>query len=257
MGKTLLLAIVMMLGGNAGCGFARYFFPEAYERASYWEENPDNPFEQIKTVAIVPFVNFTNNELETLSMAQSMESELSKFRGFQVIPARQVEQIRRENRITLNSAANVRRLGRILRTDAVIVCAIFEYDPYRNPRYGVTLQLYPTSLLDDQYVDVENLSRSGLPFQVPESVVEKPLIGFSRLFDANSRQLRGRLMGYADARLGEVEPMGYQKFLTVMPEYTRFCHNELLREMCERETGRQKLKAQIIEEKRGAGKHDS
>lgn len=248
--RLLILLTVLFTFWTGGC---RYLFPEWVGRLSYWEVNPSNPFKRIRKIAVIPFINFTDHELNTLDLAQSMEREFANFEGFQVVPTRQAEQVRIQHRIPLNSAANVRKLGRLLRVDAVVVCSVFEYDPYGYPRYGVTLQLYPTSLLDHDYVDIESLSRAGLPFALPESTRERPLIGFTELFDAHSRFLRGKLKGYADARLGEIEPMGYEKYLKVTDEFTRFCHHLLIRELCSREEKRQELREELITRKKRGG----
>jgi hypothetical protein len=102
-----------------------------------------NPFPQIHKVAVAPFFNLsTEPTLDGRQVAIAYYNELQEIPGFEVIPVGVVERAMTIHRISLNSAADARRLAQVLGADAVVVGAVTEYSPYYPPRCGLQVEWY-------------------------------------------------------------------------------------------------------------------
>ena len=82
-----------------------------------------NPFPQLSTVAIVPFINLSEEAtVDGHRFAEAYFNELQQVPGFEVIPVGVVEQAILRHRIQFgpeNAAAEARRLAQVLGADAV------------------------------------------------------------------------------------------------------------------------------------------
>jgi len=105
-----------------------------------------NPFPQLSTVAIVPFINLSEEPtLDGRRFAEAYFNELQLVPGFQVIPVGVVEQAILHNRIQFtpeNAAAEARRLAQTLGADAIVVGAVTDYTPYYPPRCSLQVEWY-------------------------------------------------------------------------------------------------------------------
>lgn len=103
-----------------------------------------NPFPSIETVAVVPFVNKSNNpNLDGSMFARAYASELQKIDGFDALPVRTVEERMKAAGITsLSNAEDARLLCRILGVDAVVLGRINDYQGYRPFQLNITVEWY-------------------------------------------------------------------------------------------------------------------
>ena len=105
-----------------------------------------NPFPQLSTIAIVPFINLSEEPtLDGRRFAEAYFNELQLIPGFEVIPVGVVEQaiLRHQIRFTPdNAAAEARRLAQSLGADAVVVGAVTDYSPYYPPRCSLQVEWY-------------------------------------------------------------------------------------------------------------------
>lgn len=105
-----------------------------------------NPFPQLSTVAIVPFINLSEEPtLDGRRFAEAYFNELQLIPGFEVIPVGVVEQAILRNRIQFtpeNAAAEARRLAQTLGADAIVVGAVTDYSPYYPPRCSLQVEWY-------------------------------------------------------------------------------------------------------------------
>jgi len=105
-----------------------------------------NPFPQLSTVAIVPFINLSEEPtLDGHQFAEAYFNELQLVPGFQVIPVGVVEQAILRNNIQFtpdNAAAEARRLAQSLGADAIVVGAVTDYSPYYPPRCSLQVEWY-------------------------------------------------------------------------------------------------------------------
>lgn len=105
-----------------------------------------NPFPQLSTIAIVPFINLSEEPtLDGRRFAEAYFNELQLIPGFEVIPVGVVEQAILRHRIQFtpeNAAAEARRLAQTLGADAIVVGAVTDYSPYYPPRCSLQVEWY-------------------------------------------------------------------------------------------------------------------
>ncbi len=102
-----------------------------------------NPFPQIKTVAILPFVN--QSEDPTLSgerVALAYMNELQAIRGFEVLPIGAVKQRLAQYRGPLASGEDFQAFAQALGVDVVMVGSVTDYDAYYPPRMSLKVNWY-------------------------------------------------------------------------------------------------------------------
>ena len=212
-------------------------------------ENPDNPFADVKTVAILPFV-LTNTKIpirreNAIDYAQAFASELAQFEGFTVVRAYDVSYLNMMQQQGINvtrvsTAGEVAEIGRTVQADAVIICKITDYDPYTPPRMGVELQMFRTAdfnRLNSAYTDLSRLSSSGKPVIVASE--NKPLIiRFEEIYDTNNGSTLNMLKLYALNRAGEDSPAVVDQYKRES-KYIRFVSNMLIRRLITIEEDRQ------------------
>lgn len=128
------LAIIGLLLCTSGC----QFLPDVAHKPSL-----HNPFPQLSRVAVAPFFNASNEPtVDGRQFAISYYNELQAVPGFEVVPVGVVETELRNQKMTLNSAADAQRLARALNVDAIVIGVITDYSPYYPPRLGMQVKWY-------------------------------------------------------------------------------------------------------------------
>ena len=129
--QLCLLACVVMCSGCA-------WLPDIKRKPQFI-----NPFPQLKTLAILPFAN--QSEEPTLSgerVALAYLNELQSVRGFEVLPLGVVKQRLAQYPGPLASGQDFQTLAQSLGVDAVLIGAVTDYDPYYPPRLGLKVSWY-------------------------------------------------------------------------------------------------------------------
>lgn len=102
-----------------------------------------NPNPRLKTVAIVPFYNLSQEpDVDGRRFALAYFSELQKVPGFQVLPLGVAEVAMVDHQLQMNNPDDVLKLAEILNVDAVVIGAITDYSPYYPPRIGMQVSWY-------------------------------------------------------------------------------------------------------------------
>ena len=128
---TLLLALLL---ASSGCAL----LPDIKHKPQ-----TINPFPQLRTIAIVPFAN--QSEDPTLSgerVALAYLNELQAIRGFEVLPLGAVKQRLAQYPGNLTSGADFQAFAQYLGVDAVIIGSITDYDAYYPPRMSLKVNWY-------------------------------------------------------------------------------------------------------------------
>ena len=137
--RGLVLQTLLVLLAPALCGCT--ILPEIAHQPTL-----HNPFPQLSTVAIVPFINLSEEPtLDGRRFAEAYFNELQVIPGFEVIPVGVVEQAILNHQIRFtpeNAAAEARRLAQSLGADAVVVGAVTDYSPYYPPRCALQVEWY-------------------------------------------------------------------------------------------------------------------
>ncbi len=206
------------------------------------ERNPSNPFKEIKTVAVLPFILGHNKEPippdRAFTYAQAFSSELAQCKGFHVIRAYEtayLQKLQSEGlaQFPISTADQVAQIGRTIQADAVIICKITDYDPYNPPRIGIELQMFRTADYEDfsqTYTNLTSLSRSGGPVVERNAEGKVFIIRFEEIYDLRHDLTRTRLDWYAFSRHGSKSPARMEQYHRES-EYIRFVSSELIRKM--------------------------
>ncbi len=102
-----------------------------------------NPNPKLKTVAIVPFFNLSQEpDVDGRRFALAYYSELQKVPGFQVLPLGVAEVAMVEHQLQMNNPEDVLKLAQVLNVDAVVIGAVTDYSPYYPPRIGMQVSWY-------------------------------------------------------------------------------------------------------------------
>ncbi len=135
--QRILVALLLTIPASCGCTL----LPEIAHQPTL-----HNPFPQLSTIAIVPFINLSEEAtVDGHRFAEAYFNELQQVPGFEVIPVGVVEQAILRHRIQFgpeNAAAEARRLAQVLGADAVVIGAITDYSPYYPPRCALQVEWY-------------------------------------------------------------------------------------------------------------------
>ncbi len=102
-----------------------------------------NPNPRLKTVAVVPFFNLSQEpDVDGRRFALAYYSELQKIPGFQVLPVGVAEVAMVEQQLSMNNPDDVLKLAKALDVDAVVIGAVTDYSPYYPPRIGLQVSWY-------------------------------------------------------------------------------------------------------------------
>ncbi len=132
--QLVWLPALLCLLATAGCSLV----PDVRHKPQYL-----NPFPQIRTVAVLPFVN--QSKEPTLSgerVAAAYISELQAIRGFEVVPLGAVQIKMREFQRPLGSGEDFQAFAQYLGVDVVIIGSVTDYDAYYPPRMTMNVNWY-------------------------------------------------------------------------------------------------------------------
>ena len=104
------------------------------------------PLPSVKRIAVLPFQNFANNVQAGSSMAEITRQVLEKRAGFQVMNVSEMQAIFEQAQFVMPEIIDRKtamQLGKILKVDALVLGAIFEYDYLNEIREGVVVAREP------------------------------------------------------------------------------------------------------------------
>lgn len=102
-----------------------------------------NPWPQLRTVAIAPFYNLSQNPtVNQDDFASAYYSELQSIPGFEVVPVGVTRRAMAVHGIRGASEADFQQLARLMDVDAVVVGTVNEFSPYYPPRLAMTVRWY-------------------------------------------------------------------------------------------------------------------
>ncbi len=130
---ALGLACLWLLIGS-GCSLV----PDIRKKPQY-----NNPFPQISTVAVLPFVN--QSEEPTLSAERvtlAYINELQAIPGFEVLPLGVVKAKLEQYQKPLQSGEDFQAFARALGVDAVLLGSVVDYSSYYPPRMTIKVNWY-------------------------------------------------------------------------------------------------------------------
>ncbi len=130
---------MLLVSALAGCAA----FPDVVRQPQF-----HNPFPQLHSVAVLPFANQSNEPtVDGELVATIYATQLQQIPGFEVVPVGVVKRALTDGKIALEgppeaARAELRRLGRLLKVDAVVIGSVTDYSPYYPPRLGLAVDWY-------------------------------------------------------------------------------------------------------------------
>ncbi len=130
---------MLLLTVLAGCAA----FPDVVRQPQF-----HNPFPQLHSVAVLPFANQSDQAtVDGDLVANAYVTQLQQIPGFEVVPVGVVKHALLHGQIVLEgppeaTRAELRRLGRLLNVDAVVVGSVTDFSPYYPPRMGLAVDWY-------------------------------------------------------------------------------------------------------------------
>jgi hypothetical protein len=131
---------MLLLSALAGCAAV----PDIVAQPEF-----HNPFPQLRAVAVLPFSNQSDTDptVHGDEVANFYATHLQQIPGFEVVPVGVTRQAILQHKIVLEGPTEVfrselRRLGRILKVDAIVVGSVTDFTPYYPPRMGLAVDWY-------------------------------------------------------------------------------------------------------------------
>lgn len=190
------------------------------------EKGEPAPAPDVKTVALLPFLDRSGAGVDVGALADLFASELVRAGGFRVVRHRDVE---------VRTGEDALRAAWRAKADAVVVAAVTDFDPYTPPRVGLSIQVFRAAVRSLSDAEVDRLIQSASWRQGPLSVSrsDAPHWGgsFERVYDGGDLQTRARVAAYAAGRAadGGFEPV--REVLAVNSRFLQFVSHEVIREL--------------------------
>jgi hypothetical protein len=170
----------------------------------------------LRVIAVLPFVDQTGGaSFDGDEFANILASELVKA-GFRVIRPAQMGSV-----TTTDEAL---RAGRRLRADAIVACAITEYDPYDPPKVAIAAQILRVEATAQSGQNLDRMLQSGSWRRGPlEYRAGHALAAFEEVFDSRDRETRRALQEYVEGR-----PEAARDVLAVQSRYLQFVSSRMV-----------------------------
>lgn len=150
------------------------------------------PQAAIRVVAVLPFADQTGGAgFDGAEFANILASELVKV-GVRVI---------RPAQIGVATVEEAIQLGRKLRADAVLACAVTDYDPYDPPRIAVSAQFLRVAAGPMSGQDLDRMLQSGSWHRGPLTLSRNhAVLLFEEVYDSRDRETRRAIHEYVEGR---------------------------------------------------------
>ena len=170
----------------------------------------------LRVIAVLPFVDQTGGStFDGVEFANILASELVKA-GFRVIRPAQIG--------TVATTDEAIRAGRRHRADAILACAVTEYDPYDPPKVAIAAQMLSVEAAPQSGQDLDRMLQSGSWRRGPLAYrAGHALAAFEAVYDARDRHTRSALHQYVQGR-AEAE----REVLLVQSRYLQFVSNRMI-----------------------------
>lgn len=192
-----------------------------------FEPVADESTPSIRVVAVLPFADQTGGStFDADEFANILASELARAGNVRVVRPAQIRAAGEE----ISTAADAVRIGRRVRADAVLACAITEYDPYDPPKVSISAQFLRVSAGSLSSTDLDRILQSGSwrrgPLEMSRDGAAHAMVAFEAVYDSREKGTRHALRKYVEGRLeseGEV--------LAVQSRYLQFVSAQMIRRM--------------------------
>jgi hypothetical protein len=196
-------------------------------------ESEGDPLSGIRVIAVLPFADQTGGaSFDAEEFANILASELVKVGGVRVIRPAQIRAAFEAGE-ALHTADDAIRIGHRVRADAVLACAITDYDPYDPPKVAVSAQLLRVAAGPISNRDLDRLLQSASwrrgPLTMSRDRAGHAMAAFEEVYDAHDKQTRTALHAYAQGQIGSDSAfLREREFLAVQSRYMKFVSSQLI-----------------------------
>ncbi|MFA5864519.1 MAG: hypothetical protein WC975_07500 [Phycisphaerae bacterium] len=229
--SLILLLMTMVVMG--GCANKRN--PKAHLTSPYGRQ---------MTIAVVPVLNYSGNkDLDQLKVTDILYSEFQQVDGFAVIPVnRLLAQMMRDKLSAIETPQQALQLASELGADAIVVCAITEYNPYYPPVVGVAVQLYglPEESGQARKIDPVAMERLASPLKVTTEIEPRywPKNQMQRIYNSRDKTWAHQVEEFAEQRGTSDSPYKWEIYLRSQEYYLRFVYYKAIEELLNKELER-------------------
>lgn len=196
------------------------------------EVRDEAPAPDLGVVAVLPFVNRTGQDFDADEFANILASELVKAGNSRVIRPKQIRAAAEPGE-AIRSAEDGVRLGRRLRADVVVACAITDYDPYEPPKVAISTQVLRVAAGPLSGKDLDRLLQSGSwqrgALTLSRGGAAHALAAFENVYDAQDPETRRAIRDYARGRDSAFG--GEREFLAVQSRYLQFVSAQVVQRL--------------------------
>lgn len=196
---------------------------------------PDNPFEEIRTVAVTPFLNSANIDIDGIQAGEIFASELVKMKGMNVVrPKTLIEEVTANN-LSVGTPEDLIKLAKRVKADAIITGIITEYNPYYpRKKVGMSIQMFSVKQnTRSSLQDIQQLVKSGKPFAIKdEAQLRNTILSFEKIFDCENSATYTELERYANSYTdSHAVHSGIDAFLRYTDKYLMFVSYQMINEL--------------------------
>ena len=191
------------------------------------------PAAPISIVAVLPFTNLTSgSSFDGDEFGNILASELVKIAGVRVIRPAQIRAELQPGE-TLTSINDALSTGRRTRADAVLVCAVTDYDPYEPPKVGISVQFLRVAAQPLSSQDIDRLMQSSSwkrgPLVMSRDKAGHGIAAFEEVYDSHEGRTRGDLAAYARKQTEGDSAFAHEReFLAVQSRYLQFVSSRVI-----------------------------
>ena len=212
MGRTV--AGVCILGLLTGCSIR--------ERSEPQRITP-------KVLVVTPVLNYSDSvDWDPLTFTDWLIGELSAFEDFMIVPVNRVRATMFEQDLpSIRSVDDALTLSDALNADAILVCAVTEYDPYDPLRIAMLMQVYARNTDPQRDSNVHPVLASRSPNEVQFSSSDReaatgPVIQLQARYDAARDDVQADVRNYAQNKRGQRSPLDWRVYTRVQELFGRY-----------------------------------
>jgi len=188
-----------------------------------------NPMKQIKTVAVAPVMateSFAGMDLKRFGV--TLASELQHHEGFVVTTPRQVMNFVEKRKKSYQLPAQARELAADMQVDAIIVAVINQFNPYENPRVGISMMMFFAKAWNFSPVDIAALERSGVDLSLSSADIGS-VVSVIEVVDASRMETSRKLEIFAGRQADTADrALGANAYRLIMSNYEQFVCYEVV-----------------------------
>ena len=187
-------------------------------------ESAAPPMPAIRVIAVLPVADQTGGStFDADEFANILASELVRVWGVRVVRPAQIRTATESSILSFDDAVHI---GRKVRADAVLACAITEYDPYDPPKVAIAAQVLRVEASPLSGRDLDRMLQSGSwrrgPLSMSTDRAGHAITAFEEVYDSRDQATRQALRSYLRGRL-ENE----REILAVQSRYLQFISTQM------------------------------